>query len=128
MVFIFFFIRILEESEKKENPDKREDKDHPDKQLQDGNMDEGKRKNNIRKTFPDNKQGDASSIPASPLARKLARDNGVDITKLEGTGPRQRITKHDVENIINQKNENIGNSEIDTKESDAKKIMFRIMR
>ncbi|MBE0478036.1 2-oxo acid dehydrogenase subunit E2 [Candidatus Aerophobetes bacterium] len=35
-------------------------------------------------------------IKASPLARKLAREKGVDITKIKGTGPGGRIVKEDV--------------------------------
>ena len=35
-------------------------------------------------------------IKASPLARKLARDRGIDLAKLTGTGPEGRIVKRDV--------------------------------
>lgn len=34
---------------------------------------------------------------ASPLARRIARQEGVDITKVAGTGPRGRIIKRDIE-------------------------------
>ncbi len=46
---------------------------------------------------------DPSSVPASPLARKIAREFNVDITNLEGVRPGQRITRQDVENYIFQK-------------------------
>ncbi len=36
-------------------------------------------------------------IKASPLAKKLAKDKGVDIAKVQGTGDHGRITKRDVE-------------------------------
>ncbi len=36
-------------------------------------------------------------IKASPLARKLARDAGVDLATVQGTGPGGRITKRDIE-------------------------------
>lgn len=39
-----------------------------------------------------------SRIKASPLAKKLAKDKGVDIGKIEGSGDQGRITKRDVEN------------------------------
>ncbi len=48
-------------------------------------------------------QDDLSSVPASPLARKIAREYNVDITRLEGTIPGQRITRQDVEDYIKQK-------------------------
>lgn len=37
-------------------------------------------------------------IKASPLAKKLAKDKGFDISKIQGTGDHGRITKRDVEN------------------------------
>jgi pyruvate dehydrogenase E2 component (dihydrolipoamide acetyltransferase) len=38
-------------------------------------------------------------IKASPLAKKLAKDKGVDIGQIEGSGDYGRITKKDVENF-----------------------------
>lgn len=37
-------------------------------------------------------------VKASPLARKVADEKGVDLTKIEGTGPGGRIVRADVEN------------------------------
>ncbi|MEO5980450.1 MAG: pyruvate dehydrogenase complex dihydrolipoamide acetyltransferase [Chryseolinea sp.] len=37
-------------------------------------------------------------IKASPLAKKVAKDKGLDIAKIEGSGDQGRITKKDVEN------------------------------
>jgi pyruvate dehydrogenase E2 component (dihydrolipoamide acetyltransferase) len=39
--------------------------------------------------------------PLSPLVRKMARENNVDLNKVRGTGAGGRITKQDVENYIN---------------------------
>ena len=39
---------------------------------------------------------DQSRVKASPLARKLAAERGVDLTTIAGTGPGGRITKEDV--------------------------------
>jgi pyruvate dehydrogenase E2 component (dihydrolipoamide acetyltransferase) len=36
-------------------------------------------------------------IKASPLARRLAKDKGLDLSQLHGSGPGGRIIKHDVE-------------------------------
>ena len=38
-------------------------------------------------------------VKASPLAKKLARDKGLDIGQIPGTGDNGRITKRDVENF-----------------------------
>jgi pyruvate dehydrogenase E2 component (dihydrolipoamide acetyltransferase) len=35
--------------------------------------------------------------PLSPLVRKMARENNIDLTKVRGTGAGGRITKHDLE-------------------------------
>ena len=40
---------------------------------------------------------DAARRPASPAARKLATELGVDLASVPGTGPRGRITRDDVE-------------------------------
>ncbi|MEL7197145.1 MAG: 2-oxo acid dehydrogenase subunit E2 [Pseudomonadota bacterium] len=37
---------------------------------------------------------------ASPTARKLAEANGIDLTQIDGTGPKGKITKGDVESAI----------------------------
>ncbi len=38
--------------------------------------------------------------PASPIARKMAADAGIDVSRIAGTGPGGRITKKDVENYL----------------------------
>jgi len=40
---------------------------------------------------------DGERVKASPLARRLARDKGLDLKDLQGSGPGGRIIKHDVE-------------------------------
>ncbi|MDR7403272.1 MAG: dihydrolipoamide acetyltransferase family protein [Armatimonadota bacterium] len=39
-------------------------------------------------------------MKASPLARKLAEEHGIDLTQVRGTGPGGRITREDVEAAI----------------------------
>jgi pyruvate dehydrogenase E2 component (dihydrolipoamide acetyltransferase) len=43
--------------------------------------------------------GSNGRIKASPLAKKLAKDKGLDIGQIQGTGDHGRITKRDVENF-----------------------------
>jgi len=40
-------------------------------------------------------------VKASPLARRLAQENGIDLKQLTGTGPGGRITKEDVQAFVN---------------------------
>lgn len=66
-----------------------------------------------RRDVPDPEGGTASTHPsapsvehvtrdrvfASPLARKLAKDAGIPVEQIDGTGPRQRILRRDVERV-----------------------------
>ncbi len=42
-------------------------------------------------------QGSGERLFASPLARRIAKDKGLDLTAIKGTGPKGRIVKSDVE-------------------------------
>ena len=42
-------------------------------------------------------------IKASPLARRLASEYGLDLSKIQGTGPGGRIVKEDIEKAYQQK-------------------------
>ncbi|HWD48393.1 MAG TPA: pyruvate dehydrogenase complex dihydrolipoamide acetyltransferase [Rhizomicrobium sp.] len=48
-------------------------------------------------TIPQGEVGKEDRLFVSPLARKIAEQNGVDISSLHGSGPRGRIVKADVE-------------------------------
>src|SRR5690349_11393030 len=39
-------------------------------------------------------------VHATPLARRLANQHGVDLSKLTGTGKNGRISQEDVENVV----------------------------
>lgn len=43
------------------------------------------------------------TIKASPLAKKIAREHGIDLSKVRGTGPNGLITKEDVLRLIEEK-------------------------
>jgi pyruvate dehydrogenase E2 component (dihydrolipoamide acetyltransferase) len=45
----------------------------------------------------DGEGSNGERIKASPLARRLARDKGLDLNSVHGSGPGGRIVKHDVE-------------------------------
>ncbi len=42
--------------------------------------------------------GDGTRVFASPLARRIAKDKGLDLSQIKGSGPKGRIVKADVEN------------------------------
>jgi pyruvate dehydrogenase E2 component (dihydrolipoamide acetyltransferase) len=55
-------------------------------------------------------KSEARTIKASPLAKRMAAENNIDLSQIQGTGEEGAITKEDVENAIAQK-EKIANSE-----------------
>ncbi|MCF6322474.1 MAG: pyruvate dehydrogenase complex dihydrolipoamide acetyltransferase [Rhizobiaceae bacterium] len=44
-------------------------------------------------------KSDEKRLFASPLARRIAKSSGVDLSTIKGTGPHGRIVKRDVENV-----------------------------
>jgi pyruvate dehydrogenase E2 component (dihydrolipoamide acetyltransferase) len=48
---------------------------------------------------PEQRPG-SPGVPVTPAARKLAKDHGVDLKALRGSGPGGRITREDVEAVI----------------------------
>jgi pyruvate dehydrogenase E2 component (dihydrolipoamide acetyltransferase) len=51
---------------------------------------------------------DGERVKASPLARRLARDKGLDLSDLHGSGPGGRIVKHDVEEAASPAGDAVG--------------------
>ncbi|QSQ16547.1 pyruvate dehydrogenase complex dihydrolipoamide acetyltransferase [Myxococcus landrumensis] len=45
-------------------------------------------------------QVEGRRVRASPLAKKIARDRGVDITRVQGSGPSGRVVKRDIEEAL----------------------------
>jgi pyruvate dehydrogenase E2 component (dihydrolipoamide acetyltransferase) len=42
----------------------------------------------------------AGNVPVTPAARRVAKDHGIDLTSVRGTGPGGRITREDVEAVV----------------------------
>lgn len=55
-------------------------------------------------------RGDGELVYAGPAVRKLAREFGVDITQVVGTGPRDRVLKEDVQTYVQRALNNRGAS------------------
>src|SRR5262249_5543892 len=53
-------------------------------------------------SFPEREQGDGERIRSSPLVRRIARENSVDLASVPGTGLGGRITKDDILNFVQQ--------------------------
>jgi pyruvate dehydrogenase E2 component (dihydrolipoamide acetyltransferase) len=66
---------------------------------------EGKSSTQISETTsaPTSESGtEDGRIKASPLAKKIARDKGINLSQVKGTGDNGRITKTDVDNFVPQ--------------------------
>ncbi len=55
---------------------------------------------------------DAADLKISPVAKRLADNRGVDLSKIEGTGIGGRIVKDDIENHLLRENSAIPNAEV----------------
>lgn len=55
----------------------------------------------VHSTQPLTNQMDSSRLFASPLAKKMAKDQGYDLHQIQGTGEGGRIIKRDIESLLN---------------------------
>ena len=61
----------------------------------------------IVSSLQESKEFSSERLFASPIARKLAKENNLTISKIVGTGPGQRIVRADVEKLISNGSKNI---------------------
>lgn len=59
----------------------------------------------VKQAPPQTQQATAGRILTTPLVRKMAKDEGVDLALVKGTGPGGRITKEDLESHLRQMRE-----------------------
>lgn len=45
---------------------------------------------------PGEKRAETAFVPATPIARRLAKERGIDLAQVAGTGPKGRVTEQDV--------------------------------
>lgn len=84
---------ILEEAEGGKEPEKaevEEKKEEESKEQKAAVQEETKKSSDTSST-------DNGRIKASPLAKKMAEDKGIDLSQVEGSGPEGRIIKRDIE-------------------------------
>ena len=55
-----------------------------------------------------------SRVFASPLARRLARENNLDLTLISGSGPEGRVIKRDIERVLANPATNLNTSSTET--------------
>ena len=64
-------------------------------------------------------EADDARVKISPLAKKLAEDNGLDYLTVKGTGPDGRIVKEDILQAIARKAEQTKTSALEVKQAEA---------
>ncbi|MEZ0396636.1 MAG: dihydrolipoamide acetyltransferase family protein [Anaerolineales bacterium] len=47
----------------------------------------------------------AGHVKASPLAKRVARERGLDLSRIQGTGPGGRIVRRDIERVLSQESD-----------------------
>jgi pyruvate dehydrogenase E2 component (dihydrolipoamide acetyltransferase) len=47
--------------------------------------------------------GEGTAVKASPLARRMAEEHGIDLSQVSGTGPNGRIVRDDIEDLLEQR-------------------------
>jgi len=55
---------------------------------------------------------EAGWVPASPIARRMARDAGIDLAQVKGSGPGGRILERDVEAYLATQAQRLGGAEV----------------
>ncbi len=82
------------EAEKKEEEAKKKEQEEEKEEPAEGKKEEEKEKTEAKAGEKEEK--DLSDVPASPSVRRMAREMDVDITKVKGTGPGNRISAEDI--------------------------------
>jgi pyruvate dehydrogenase E2 component (dihydrolipoamide acetyltransferase) len=71
---------------------------------------------------------EAGWIPASPIARRMAREAGIDIAQVKGSGPGGRILERDVEAYLATQAQRLGGAEVPAGEREFEDKELSIIR
>ncbi len=94
-----------EEAKAKETPEKRAEKKEPEKKEEKEKPKEPKseKKEEKKAAEPKVEKGEEARVKASPVARRIAAELGVDLASVKGTGPDGRVTETDVRAVAKSK-------------------------
>jgi pyruvate dehydrogenase E2 component (dihydrolipoamide acetyltransferase) len=85
----------LEKKEEKKKPEEREEKEPTAEKKGETKVDK-KPEAKAEKPAPRVDKGEEARVKASPVARRIAAELGVDLSSVNGTGPEGRVTETDV--------------------------------
>jgi pyruvate dehydrogenase E2 component (dihydrolipoamide acetyltransferase) len=90
--------------EEKEDKEEAREEEGPGKEKEEKEMEEKPgQKEEVEKIAPAAEE--AKPVPAAPSVRRFAREIGIDIQQVQGTGPGERVTLDDVKAFAKRKNE-----------------------
>jgi pyruvate dehydrogenase E2 component (dihydrolipoamide acetyltransferase) len=102
---------VKSKAERKEKEGAEEEKEYEGEAVT--KEEEGKVVEFVRSSQPDvEKERPRKLVPASPSVRRLARELGVDINHIKGSGPGGRISEEDVKNYASEEISKAGPEEI----------------
>jgi pyruvate dehydrogenase E2 component (dihydrolipoamide acetyltransferase) len=84
-----------EKKEEKKKPEEREEKEPTAEKKEEKEVDK-KSEAKAEKPAPKIDKGEEARVRASPVARRIAAELGVDLSTVKGTGPEGRVTETDV--------------------------------
>lgn len=105
------------EEEKSEEKEKEKKKEF-DPILGDLNGDSGEKEEKEETTVSE----DDGRIKASPLARKMAEEKGIELNKVKGSGPDGRIIKRDIESYEPPKEEPAAAEQFESRETEQVRV------
>jgi pyruvate dehydrogenase E2 component (dihydrolipoamide acetyltransferase) len=71
---------------------------------------------------------EAGWVPASPIARRMAREAGIDLAQVKGSGPGGRILERDVEAYVAAQAQRLGGAEVPTGEREFEDKELSLIR
>ncbi len=86
-------------SDKKENNDKKTEPVKDKSTDSDKKEEVKKTESGDQKSSSDKKTSDDARVKASPLAKAMAKEKGIDVSNVSGTGDNGRVTKKDIESF-----------------------------
>ena len=91
-----------EKKEEKKKPEEREEKASTAEKKEEKEVDK-KSEAEVEKPAPKIDKGEEARVKASPVARRIAAELGVDLSSVNGTGPEGRVTETDVRSAAKSK-------------------------
>jgi len=97
-----------EEGQEEDQEDQEEDQEEgqEEDQEEDQEEEEPEEKPSQQQKSGESKKGSgesAETIAATPLVKRIAREEGIDLKGISGTGPQGRITRSDLQSVISEK-------------------------